>query len=119
MNEELSRNLERISRSEGQINSSMSSIGEQYKSQSEELKKLNIHYNNLSNSIKEMNENYRLVGEKLEQILSKTNEHSGSMTDSSPVVKIKDAYKVMLAEIKAMDVRMGVLSHTILQYKSK
>jgi estrogen-related receptor beta like 1 len=97
----------------------MSSIGEQYKSQSEELKKLNIHYNNLSNSIKEMNENYRLVSEKLEQVLGKTDEHSGSMTDSSPVVKIKDAYKVMLAEIKAMDVRMGVLSHTILQYKSK
>lgn len=41
------------------------------------------------------------------------------MTDSSPVVKIKDAYKIMLAEIKAMDVRMGVLAHTILQYKSK
>lgn len=41
------------------------------------------------------------------------------MTDSSPVVKIKDAYKIMLAEIKGMDVRMGVLSHTILQYKSK
>ncbi len=41
------------------------------------------------------------------------------MTDSSPVVKIKDAYKIMLGEIKAMDVRMGVLSHTILQYKSK
>jgi hypothetical protein len=51
--------------------------------------------------------------------MAKTNEHSGSMTDSSPVVKIKDAYKIMLAEIKAMDVRMGVLSHTILQYKSK
>ena len=66
-----------------------------------------------------MNENYRLVSEKLEQILAKTNEHSGSMTDSSPVVKIKDAYKIMLSEIKAMDVRMGVLSHTILQYKSK
>lgn len=41
------------------------------------------------------------------------------MTDSSPVVKIKDAYKVMLAEIKGMDVRMGVLSHTILNYKAK
>lgn len=51
--------------------------------------------------------------------MAKTNEHSGSMTDSSPVVKIKDAYKIMLAEIKAMDVRMGVLSHTILQYKAK
>lgn len=66
-----------------------------------------------------MNENYRVVSEKLEQITAKTHEQTGNMTDSSPVVKIKDAYKIMLAEIKSMDVRMGVLSHTILQYKSK
>lgn len=39
--------------------------------------------------MKEMNENYRVVSEKLEQIQSKTNEHSGTMTDTSPVVKIK------------------------------
>lgn len=69
----------------------MSDVGDQYKNQSEELKKLSSHFNNLSNSMKEMNENYRLVGEKLEQIQAKTNEHSGTMTDSSPVVKIKEA----------------------------
>lgn len=37
------------------INNNMSDTGEQYKNQSEELKKLSTHYNNLSNSIKEMN----------------------------------------------------------------
>lgn len=41
------------------------------------------------------------------------------MTDSSPVVKIKESLKNLQNEIKAMDVRMGVLNHTILQYKSK
>ena len=41
------------------------------------------------------------------------------MTDSSPVVKIKESLKNILGEIKSMDVRMGVLNHTILQYKSK
>lgn len=71
------------------INSSMSDIGDQYKSQSEELKKLSSHFNNLSNAMKEMNENYRIVSEKLEQIQAKTNEQSGTMTDTSPVVKIK------------------------------
>ena len=44
------------------INSNMSDIGDQYKNQSEELKKLSTHYNNLNASIKEMNEQYRLVG---------------------------------------------------------
>lgn len=41
------------------------------------------------------------------------------MTDSSPVVKIKESLKNILVEIKTMDVRMGVLSHTILGYKTK
>mgnify|MGYP003684224177 CR=1 FL=1 len=97
----------------------MKDVGDQYKNQSEELKKLSAHYTNLNASIKEMNESYRLVGEKLEQIQAKTNEHSGTMTDSSPVVKIKESLKNILGEIKTMDVKMGFLSHTILQYKTK
>lgn len=46
----------------------MSDIGEQYKSQSEELKKLSAHYNNISVALKEMNDNYRILSEKLEQL---------------------------------------------------
>ena len=49
----------------------------------------------------------------------KTDEHSGNMTDNSPVAKIKESLIKIMAEIKSMDVRMGVLSHTILQYKTK
>jgi hypothetical protein len=41
------------------------------------------------------------------------------MTDNSPVAKIKESLIRIMAEIKSMDVRMGVLSHTILQYKTK
>ncbi len=41
------------------------------------------------------------------------------MTDNSPVVKIKESLIKIMAQIKSMDVRMGVLSHTILQYKTK
>lgn len=40
------------------------------------------------------------------------------MTDSSPVAKIKESLMKIMAEIKTMDVRMGVLSHTLLQYKT-
>lgn len=119
VNEDLSRTLEKIEKSEKVINSNMSDAGQQYKNQSEELKKLSTHYNNMSAALKEMNEDYRVVSEKLEQIQAKTNEHSGSMTDNSPVAKIKESLMKIIAEIKSMDVRMGVLSHTILQYKTK
>lgn len=69
--------------------------------------------------MKEMNENYRIVSEKLEQIQAKTNEQSGTMTDTSPVVKIKQALKNIQGEIKNMDVRLGVLNHTVLSYKTR
>lgn len=71
----------------------MSDIGDQYRNQSEELQKLSAHFNNFSASMKEMNETYRLVGEKLEEIQGKINKHSVDMTDSSPVVKIKESLK--------------------------
>lgn len=55
LNDELTKTLEKISKSERMINTNMRDVGDQYKSQSEELKKLSAHYNNLNNSIKEMN----------------------------------------------------------------
>ena len=68
VNDDLSRTLEKIEKSEKVINSNMSDAGQLYKSQSEELKKLSTHYNNMSASLKEMNDNYRVVSEKLELI---------------------------------------------------
>lgn len=55
LNDELTSTLDKISKSERMINSNMSDIGDQYKNQSEELKKLSSHYNNLSTAMKEMN----------------------------------------------------------------
>ena len=52
LNDELTSTLDKISKSERMINSSMSDIGDQYKSQSEELKKLSSHFNNLSTAMK-------------------------------------------------------------------
>lgn len=41
------------------------------------------------------------------------------MTDSSPVVKIKASIQKLVTEIKSIDVRIGVLNHTVLQYRTK
>jgi hypothetical protein len=41
------------------------------------------------------------------------------MTDNSPVVKVKAAIQKLLVEIKGVDVRIGVLNHTVLQHRTK
>jgi hypothetical protein len=41
------------------------------------------------------------------------------MTDSSPVVKIKASIAKLVGEIKGIDVRIGVMNHSVLQYRTK
>ncbi len=39
------------------------------------------------------------------------------MTDTSPLLKIKEALGAIKTEIKAMELRIGVVGHTIMQSK--
>lgn len=41
------------------------------------------------------------------------------MTDSSPVVKIKASIAKLVSEIKGVDVRIGVMNHSVLLYRTK
>ena len=41
------------------------------------------------------------------------------MTDTSPVVRIKKALQALKREIKEMELRMGVLSHTLMHAKMR
>ena len=66
-----------------------------------------------------MGEKYRAISEKLDVIQSKTSEHGNSFTDSSPIVKIKGALQKLKNEIKNMDLRIGVLNHSVTQHKLK
>ncbi len=48
---------------------------------------------------------------------SKISESSNQATDSSSLVKIKTAIQKLRQDIQAMDLRAGVLSHTVMQHK--
>lgn len=41
------------------------------------------------------------------------------MTDSTPLVQIKKALQKLRIEIKYMDLRIGVLNHTVMVHKFK
>lgn len=69
----------------------MNELGNEYKLKAEDLKKITIRYNNLNTAVKEMGESYRQLTEKYETIQGRTNEHGNTVTDSSPIVKIKAA----------------------------
>ena len=47
------------------------------------------------------------------------NELGNTMTDTSPLVKIKKAIHSLRQEIQALEIRLGVVSNTLLQAKIK
>lgn len=117
MSEKLVKILEKISQREKGINVNMNDMGAEYKTRAEDLKVSLAKYHDLEKSVKDKKEEFRKVTEKYDQIMSKISESSNLATDSSALVKIKTAIQKLSADIKAMDLRAGVLSHTVMQHK--
>jgi estrogen-related receptor beta like 1 len=115
----LSKILEKVQKRERSINTNMTDLGTEYKAKAEELKKIATRYNELNKVVKEMGEQYKQIAEKLEQITAKASEHGNNVTDSSPLMKIKSSIQKLRNEIKGMDLRIGVLAHTVMQHKFK
>lgn len=61
------------------------------------------------------------ITDELEMIKNEMDERGSSMTDGSPLVNIRKSLSRMRSEIEGMDVRIGVIQHTLLQagFKNK
>ena len=55
------------------------------------------------------------ITDELEIIKNEMEERGSSMTDGSPLVNIRKSLARMKSEIVGMDVRIGVIEHTLLQ----
>lgn len=59
------------------------------------------------------------IGEQLEEIRANMDEKGQNISDSTPVMRIKNAIKKLNEELHDMEVRIGVVSHTLLQLSLK
>lgn len=59
------------------------------------------------------------IADDLEAIKSEMEERGSSMTDGTPLVNLKRSLTRMKQEVVGMNVRIGVLEHTVLQARLK
>ena len=59
------------------------------------------------------------ISDDLEVIKSEMEERGSAMTDGTPLVNIKRALARMRQEVKTMNVRLGVVEHTVMQARLK
>lgn len=59
------------------------------------------------------------INERLESVSKKIDDTGKSFSDNSPLQKIKKAITQVKNDIKSIDIRIGVVTNTLLQLKLK
>ena len=76
-------------------------------------------YKQGSSSVNDLARELAQVTEELEGVKAAMDEKGTSMTDAGPLVRIKQSLMRLKAESTQMEVRIGVVEHTLLDAKFK
>jgi estrogen-related receptor beta like 1 len=117
LGEDLAQILSRLRSKEGYINSQFDSRGADYRARQRELEEVNAKYQQLNESHMNLLEELRASTDEYESLKSEMAERSQTVQDTAPLVKIKDARNKLKADICQMDLRIGVVHHTLMQAK--
>lgn len=114
---ELSTSLERIRTKEQFINNQFEGRALDYRSQQDELQQVQQQYTELNEIVMNLQADQKAITEELDVVKSEMEERSSTVTDTAPIVKMKDAFKRLRIDTRQLEVRIGVVSHTLMQAK--
>lgn len=117
--DDMSKELDRIGAQEKKINHTMGDIADGYRDQANSLNGAQNEYKFKNERVGELSQQLEEINQKLEDITGKFDKESRSVTDTTPLVAIKDALKSLKLENKEMELRSAVLSHSLFQSKLK
>ncbi|KAJ8272941.1 hypothetical protein GJAV_G00095280 [Gymnothorax javanicus] len=119
LQEEISKTLEKVGSREKYINNQLEHLIQEFRSAQSKLSEAKERYQQGSGGVTERTRILSEISEELEKVKQEMEEKGSSMTDGAPVVKIKQSLTKLKQEIVQMDIRMGVVEHTLLQAKLK
>ena len=74
-------------------------------------------YKQVSGGVTERSRHLAQLADELESVKGEMEERGSAMTDGTPLVNIRRSLARMKQEVTAMNVRIGVVEHTVLQAK--
>ncbi|KAK9538358.1 hypothetical protein VZT92_003533 [Zoarces viviparus] len=119
LQEDIGKTLEKVSSREKYINNQLEHLIQEYRSAQAKLSEAKERYQQASGGVTERTRVLAEISEELEKVKQEMEEKGSSMSDGAPVVKIKQSLNKLKQEILQMDVRIGVVEHTLLQTKLK
>ncbi|CAM9899102.1 unnamed protein product [Ectocarpus sp. 12 AP-2014] len=114
---EVTESVEKMRVKERFINSQHDGLREEYVQLHDELKAVELKHQTTSGSVGELTESLAAISDELQELKEKMDSKGDAMSEASPLVSIKQALQQIKAEIKTFDLRIGVVSHTLLSTK--
>eukprot|EP00945_MAST-04E_sp_MAST-4E-sp1_P007585 g7585.t1 len=115
--ENVKNSLESIATREGYLNKSLAGVVADYKETLDKMVSLRSERDAKSQHLSCLTVDLQEVSDALEEVKHTMEERGSNMTDTSPLVKIKSSIKRLKEEIEEMGIRMGVLTHSLMQAK--
>jgi len=111
--------LEKISTRERFLNGQFDAIIMEYRLVREKYAEIQERHGKSSEAISELTNELGRVTEELEEVKRVLEERGSNISDTSPVVKMKEAIQTLQAELTQMEVRIGVVESSLTQVSIK
>ncbi|GFR50652.1 hypothetical protein Agub_g12901 [Astrephomene gubernaculifera] len=112
---DLNGTLEKLQTREKFLNEQFESLMQQYRAARTGLTDVQETYNRKTEAVADRNSELHRIAEQLEEVKAMMDEKGSNIADATPVARIKTAIKQLNKELHDMEVRIGVVSHTLLQ----
>eukprot|EP00940_MAST-03C_sp_MAST-3C-sp2_P002929 g2929.t1 len=113
--ESMQATIERVVSKENFINSKFDNMQYQFRELQQKLQETQKQYQTTQESVQDLSETLSTISSRLEELKELQDSKGSSMTDTAPLVRMKKALKKLREEMKQMEIRIGVLSHTLMQ----
>lgn len=117
LHNDIGKTLEKIETREKYVNSQLDNIISEFRQKQDKLAATNDRYKEASSTVVELTRKLASLTDELDNVKAQMDERGNRMTDSQPLVKIKQALTRLKKDISQMDLRIGVVQHTLLSAK--
>lgn len=90
-----------------------------YRAHSEQLKEIQTNFQTVSKNVEDLENELQEVNERLSNTSKKIYDTGKQFSDNTPLQNVKRSITTVKNDIKAIDIRIGVVSNTLLQLKLK
>merc|ERR1719291_506625 len=81
------------------------------------MAQVQTQHTELNEVVMSLSAELKSVSEELESVKADMEDRSTTVTDTAPIQKMKDAFKRLRGDTRQLEVRIGVVSHTLMQAK--